>query len=690
MSLPKPNLDDVTFEELVDESKKLIPIYAPDWTDFNVHDPGITFIELFAWLSEMQIYRMNQVTEKNKLKFLKLLGIKPKPANPAKVNVTFSLTENYAGPNYPQIGKKTLLAAIDSETGDDIIFEPDIGSEEQISVLPLQIVKIVTQGWDGITDCTSSNLYDSHYYHAFGTEVKESDSLYLGFDYLDENDEKDKPLEFTSKTLSLMVYLYEADLIDVGIYGDEIPEIFSEVQLKWEYWDNTWKEWKKSKNPDENQIIDETQNFTSTGLITFKGNAENVEKPFNLKRKTIAPYFESIFWIRCTVERKPLETAESTECKNNLITETGKSDILYDISPRIESIQLNTIPATQGKTIEKENFNPSDGRPNQIFNLKNTPVISESQLVSVNNKIYTEVDDFDASGPEDAHYVFKYETGEISFGDGVNGFIPPDESNIEVDYRTGGGVIGNVKENSINKIIDDNLQGIMAKNSQAASGGSEHEILDETLIRLRKDLKEPYQAVTSNDYEYIAKKTPGLRVRRAKALSYNEKNMVKVIVVPEVPKNMLPNEELSEGLIKTVYNHLCKHRLITTQIEVAGAEYVEISVKATVKIKPEYETSKVKQNVEEILQEFLHPITGGPDGNGWPFGRSVFKSEIYERIDNMESVDCVHNIQLENGKYSFDGLKIEIPENALVYSKTHNITIMSPEEECPRRGTIYG
>ena len=75
MSLPIQNLDNLSFEELVKEAKSLIPIYAPDWTNHNPSDPGITLVELFAWLCEMIIYRINQVPESNYMHFLNLLGI---------------------------------------------------------------------------------------------------------------------------------------------------------------------------------------------------------------------------------------------------------------------------------------------------------------------------------------------------------------------------------------------------------------------------------------------------------------------------------------------------------------------------------------------------------------------------------------------------------------------------------------
>lgn len=78
MSLPIQNMDEINFEYLVKEAKSLIPVYAPEWTNHNPSDPGITLVELFAWLSEMIIYRIDQVPEKNYLSFLNLLGIQLK------------------------------------------------------------------------------------------------------------------------------------------------------------------------------------------------------------------------------------------------------------------------------------------------------------------------------------------------------------------------------------------------------------------------------------------------------------------------------------------------------------------------------------------------------------------------------------------------------------------------------------
>ena len=73
MSLNLPILDDLTYADLVREGVELIPRYAPKWTNHNASDPGITLVELFAYLTEIYLYRVDRVSAASKAKFLKLL-----------------------------------------------------------------------------------------------------------------------------------------------------------------------------------------------------------------------------------------------------------------------------------------------------------------------------------------------------------------------------------------------------------------------------------------------------------------------------------------------------------------------------------------------------------------------------------------------------------------------------------------
>src|SRR4051812_42332265 len=88
MPLEAPNLDDRTFEDLLREAQLRIPRYVPEWTDFNDSDPGMTLVQLFAWFTELMLYRLNQVPQRNYVKSLRLLTLERRQAQPATVHVT--------------------------------------------------------------------------------------------------------------------------------------------------------------------------------------------------------------------------------------------------------------------------------------------------------------------------------------------------------------------------------------------------------------------------------------------------------------------------------------------------------------------------------------------------------------------------------------------------------------------------
>ena len=92
MSLPIPNLDDRDFQSIVDDAKRLIPRFCPEWTNHNISDPGVALIEIFAWMSEQVLFRLNQVPDRMYVDFLNLVGVKPFPAVSATARITFWLS----------------------------------------------------------------------------------------------------------------------------------------------------------------------------------------------------------------------------------------------------------------------------------------------------------------------------------------------------------------------------------------------------------------------------------------------------------------------------------------------------------------------------------------------------------------------------------------------------------------------
>ena len=213
MSLLIPKLDDKTFEELVKEARALIPRYTPEWTDHNVHDTGITFIELFAWLAEMQIYQLNRLTDANYLKFLKMVGIYPFSAQPARVDITL---QNVTEEKIIEAGTQIIL-----EVGTErIVFE----IEEDFTLIPVHLKSVKSRYDSQIIDNTQANEKDDIYFYAFGERAPEGAELLLGFD---------KPLP--DGEIHITFDLFEKDLPAAGTHGDEKAQVSTSVNLALEY-----------------------------------------------------------------------------------------------------------------------------------------------------------------------------------------------------------------------------------------------------------------------------------------------------------------------------------------------------------------------------------------------------------------------------------------------------------------------
>ena len=121
--IPSPNLDDRTYKEIVDEAIRLIPHYCSEWTNHNPSDPGITLIELFAWMTEMMIYRFNKVPEKTYLALLDLLGLSLSPPQSSKVLLKYYPVEGYKG---TVLLKRGMQVSTESQSDHEaVVFETD-------------------------------------------------------------------------------------------------------------------------------------------------------------------------------------------------------------------------------------------------------------------------------------------------------------------------------------------------------------------------------------------------------------------------------------------------------------------------------------------------------------------------------------------------------------------------------------
>jgi hypothetical protein len=133
----------------------------------------------------------------------------------------------------------------------------------------------------------------------------------------------------------------------------------------------------------------------------------------------------------------------------------------------------------------------------------------------------------------------------------------------------------------------------------------------------------------------------------------------------------------ADGFLQTVLRYLNDRRLITTDLHVAAPQFIEVMVKCRVRAKKKSSPTEVEKRVKKTLAKFLHPLNGGPEGKGWPFGRPVFPSEIYQEVDKVDGVDYVTGVTLSaNGQAQEKDSPIKISRMALVYSGEHQVEVI--------------
>src|SRR5262249_22476298 len=142
MPLPTPNLDDRRFQDIVDQAKTLIPQFCPEWTDHNVSDPGVALIELFAWMTDMLLYRVNQTPDNMYVRFLELIGVRLEPPRAATVPITFYLSAPQ--PTGATFAETTEIAPLRTESNPATIFT----TERDLVITPPKLVGAFTRDID--------------------------------------------------------------------------------------------------------------------------------------------------------------------------------------------------------------------------------------------------------------------------------------------------------------------------------------------------------------------------------------------------------------------------------------------------------------------------------------------------------------------------------------------------------------
>jgi predicted phage baseplate assembly protein len=673
MPLPDIQLDDRRFEELFNDAQRRIPRYTPEWTDLNDSDPGITMVQLFAWLAEMLLYRLNRVPEKNFVKFLELIGIQLNPPAPARVDLTFKLSaKNLA----TVIEKGTQVQLAEAAEGGPVIFETD----DNLYAVGAELKEL--QSFDGaqFQRLTEGHRVEGKFFYALSERPQATAAFYLGFDPA-----------FPPGRHRLLVYIYTADIIEEGQgIAADTPDSPPPVEAHWEYWAGEGAKWQRL-----NVVRDETASLTRTGFIHFEAPGDFQATKLGLLQRDEDP---QLYWLRYRIVQ---------------VLGAG-----YEIPPRLENVLLNTVTATNAVTVADELLGASNGRPNQVFVLANRPVLPDTLMLEVDEgegfKPWERVNDFAGSQRDDAHYTLDLATGKIAFGDGESGKIPlvlqprpigggpvsataADEElpNIKATtYRWGGVARGNAGANTITALQSSVPYVDSVTNFRPATGGQDEETLADAKLRAPQVIRSRSRAVTAADFEFLATTTPGARIRRAKALPLRHPQfepmrpsgsglastavpipgVVTVIVIPE---SHAAKPMPTEGTLALVSHWLNQHRLITTELYVAAPRYRQVEIEARVIAAPTANSAEVAEALTKKLLAYFHPLRGGTDGTGWEFGGTIYFAETFRQILTTSGVA---RVEADAVTTYIDGQRME---------SCKDIILGSDELACSEKHTIH-
>jgi predicted phage baseplate assembly protein len=653
MTLVTRNLDDRKFQDIVDEAKKKISLYCPEWTDHNVSDPGVTLIELFAWMIETALYRLNQVPEKHYVKLMELLGIRLQEPLASQVPLTFWLSA-------PQADTVHIPRSIEASTArvegvEPVIFTTDTAFDVQVPTLS----HVLTRKAGQYAEFDFEHLRQA--FRVFGDLPQDGDALYFGFE---------QPLDHHILGLELQCVRAKGK----GVIPEDPP-------LRYQTWcDGGWQDAELEED--------------GTGGMNWSGQIK-LHLPENMITRTIGD--ATAHWVRIRV------------------VPTGETQERYEASPEVRSITAvswgGTVPATHAVTIRNEILGRSDGSPGQIFDLERAPILARQPHEQVQIwrddldawQEWHEVQDFGASNADDLHFTCDGVSGEVRFGAALRqpdgtihryGAIPPRGAEIRFSaYRHGGGTIGNVRAHTVTELKTPIPYVDRVINRYPASGGVDAEDLEDAKLRAPHVLRTRRRAVTPADFEHLVRQGFAAEVARVRCLQASLSDdegrpgpgQIYILVIPRLPEHLTQGYiaqgqlALDADLRRQIEEHLDEHRLLTAQLAVRTPDYKRVSITVDLQASAQAEPRRVEQAVAARLEALLNPFVGGLEGEGWPFGRDLYLSDLYASIQGVEGVEYIRDLQMSwldrRNRPHVETKKIELLEHEVIISDKHQISV---------------
>lgn len=517
MPLPLPSLDDRTWTDLTAEGLGLIPRYAPEWTNRNVSDPGVTLVELFAWLTEMTIYRSDRIWPRHRRKFLELLGFDMRLPMAAATSLNFS-PDGSATPFELPAGVQFNAVLGD---GSAVPFR----TVRDLDISPVTLRAIQVDAGDGKIQDFTGQWNDQTTVAAFGSNPQVGAALYLGFDELSSQiplalgfrfagpghgaHERHRIIEeweaqqasCVPQTLAINCGAAQSSEAVTG--ADDVLPPYHSAKVVWEVYTLAPSNWwtlqpvAAPARPYPGEVMDDTRSLTLDGIV-------EVNLPPALVPAILGQVPTPLYYIRCRLDSGAWDAAPALidVAPNSVFAEqavpvydtypiaagvtpggqtpVAGAEIGFDLDlDSMETVQALNIYASgssarpdvtvldyQASSISNKGqitlgiifAGFGSGLPGQVITLSSQPVKGGSfSLYTLTSGIWQTWHlrpDFDASTRTDFHAVLEYTSGTLQFGNGERGQVVAAGALIFCKYLATQADAGNVSAASVTQLAD--------------------------------------------------------------------------------------------------------------------------------------------------------------------------------------------------------------------------------------------
>lgn len=651
-TIPRFSLADMTAQDLAEEMVRRIPAHTPEWKHVQTGDPGRTLIDLVAWMGETILYRVNLLPRRQRLEFLRLLGLRLRAATPARGIVALAHKKPAgAAPLFAPVGAR-LTGPTPFETTGPITVQPFEGRiyyKRRLDGPEADALKDVIDdlaelyGVDAADPYATTALFEDGRSVAAGVDPLAGSvdrAIWIALLALD-----DKP-----ETRAAAVAAFDAQpaLLNIGVIPrlsapDPDPSAPAPAPAEHFEWAISSRKTVGAAAQDVYlplQVVDD-----KTDHLSREGTLRLV---LPVSANVAAPANDLETDIDAGLGDRPPRVDDPTVSTRIVAWLRLASKDAGGVLP-ISWLGVNAVQIDARETRRQIQIGVGDGRPAQEVRLPAGDVEESSFALSVQegSKGFVQwraVDDLAALGRDDRGFTLDAAEGSVTFGDGLAGRRPDPGARIRVDFmRSGGGLAGNVPARTLAAV---ETPGLVANQPAATAGGRAAETLEAAEMRVRAFLQHQDRCVTAADYRAIAS---DLELARVEVLPrfrpYQQRTqtpgVVSILPLPHKAVHEAPNPRPDRRLIEQVRAYLEPRRPLATELFVIAPDYVKIGVAAAIDLREGFAPEEVVRAVKAALQDFLWPLKGGGrDGAGWPLGQSVINLEaelITARVAGVRS-----------------------------------------------------